>query len=284
MPAPRRAAVLGHPVGHSLSPALHRAAYRQLGLGWSYDAIEIDEVGLAEFLDGLGPDWAGLSLTMPLKRAVLPLLDTASELVSVVGGANTVVFESRGRVGHNTDVHGMVQALRGIGAQPGPAVVLGGGATAASALAALAQLGCADVVIHARRPEATAGLATVAERLGLGMEVQGWPDRLPSREQASILVSTVPASAGADLAAAVPSEPGWLLDVSYSPWPPALVSAWTAQGGLAVAGDEMLLHQAVAQVRLMTGRAPDVSVMRSALRGALDRSAGAHAAPGRSPA
>jgi shikimate dehydrogenase len=278
MSAPRHAAVLGHPVGHSLSPVLHRAAYSQLGLDWRYDAVDVEEVGLAGFLDGLGPDWAGLSLTMPLKRAVLPLLDTASELVSVVGAANTVVLEPGGRVGHNTDVLGMVQALHGIAAQPGPAVVLGGGATAASALAALAELGCPGAVVHARRPEATAGLSTVAERLGLRLEVRGWPDRLPGRPQASIVVSTVPASAGANLA--VPSEPGWLLDVSYSPWPPALVSAWAAQGGHAVAGDEMLLHQAVEQVRLMTGHMPDVSVMRAALRDALDRSRGAQAAQG----
>ena len=272
--------MLGHPVGHSLSPVLHRAAYAQLGLDWSYDAVDVDEVGLAGFLDGLGPDWAGLSLTMPLKRAVLPLLDTASELVSVVGGANTVVLEARGRVGHNTDVLGMVQALRGIGAQSGPAVVLGGGATAASALAALAELGCPGAMLHARRPEATAELSTVAERLGLRLEVRGWPDRLPDRSQASIVVSTVPASAGANMAVAVPSEPGWLLDVSYSPWPPALVSAWTDHGGNAVAGDEMLLYQAVEQVRLMTSRAPEVSVMRAALRDALDRSRGAQGAQG----
>lgn len=272
--------MLGHPIGHSLSPVLHRAAYSQLGLDWSYDAVDVEEVGLAGFLDGLGPDWAGLSLTMPLKRAVLPLLDTAGELVSVVGAANTVVLGPGGRVGHNTDVLGMVQALRGIAAQPGPAVVLGGGATAASALAALSELGCPRVVLHARRPEATIGLSTVGERLGLELEVRGWPDRLPSRPAASIVVSTVPASAGPNLAAAVPSEPGWLLDVTYSPWPPALVAAWTAHGGHAASGDEMLLHQAVEQVRLMTGRAPDVSVMRAALRDALDRSRGAQGAQG----
>ena len=116
----RRAAVLGSPVGHSLSPVLHRAAYAQLGLDWTYDAIEMDSAGLAGFLAGCGPQWAGLSLTMPLKRAVLPLLDSASDLVGVVGGANTVVFTPEGRVGHNTDVTGIIEALRGIGAQSGP--------------------------------------------------------------------------------------------------------------------------------------------------------------------
>ena len=132
---------------------LHRAAYAQLGLDWTYDAIEVDSAGLAGFLAGCGPEWAGLSLTMPLKRAVLPLLASASELVSVVGGANTVVFGPEGLVGHNTDVLGIIEALRGIGAQPGPAMVLGGGATAASALAALARMGCPE----RRRPRPTPG-------------------------------------------------------------------------------------------------------------------------------
>ena len=261
----RRAAVLGSPIAHSLSPVLHRAAYAELGLDWAYDAIEVDEAGLPGFLAGCGPEWAGLSLTMPLKRAVLPLLDSVSELVEVVGGANTVVFGPEGRVGHNTDVIGIIGALRGIGAQPGPSMVLGGGATAASALAALAGMGCPDVVVCARRPDAAAGLVTVAERLGLGLELRAWPQRLPSRHEVPIVVCTVPAAASQPLVGRLAPEPGWLLDVSYSPWPPALVTAWAAAGGQAVAGDEMLLLQAVEQVRLMTGLDPDVATMRNAL-------------------
>jgi shikimate dehydrogenase len=276
----RRAAVLGSPISHSLSPVLHRAAYAQLGLDWTYDAIEVDSAALAGFLEGCGPEWAGLSLTMPLKRAVLPLLDSASELVGMVGGANTVVFGPEGRVGHNTDVFGIIEALRGIGAEPGPAVVLGGGATAASALAALAAMGCPSVAVWARRPEAASGLAGVAERLGLEWELRGWPERLPSQGEAPIVVSTVPAAAGAALASAVPGAPGWLLDVSYAPWPPALVAAWRAAGGRAVGGDEMLLHQAVEQVRLMTGQGPDVAVMRAALSVELEWSRATQATEG----
>lgn len=273
----RRAAVLGHPIGHSLSPILHRTAYTSLGLGWSYGSYDVEESGLADFLDQCGPQWAGLSLTMPLKRAVVPLLDRTTELVDVVGGANTVVFGAQGRVGHNTDVVGMVAALRGIAAGSGPGAVLGGGATAASALAALQRLGCGSVVLHARRPPAAQPLHAVAERLGLELSIQPWPDRLPGREQAPVVVCTVPAAASARLVAAVPDSPGWLLDVSYEPWPPPLVSAWTAAGGSAVAGDEMLLHQAVAQVRLMTGADPDPAAMRRALHQALVRRRAAQA-------
>lgn len=270
----RRAAVLGSPIVHSLSPVLHRAAYRDLGLDWRYDAVEVTESGLAGFVAGCGPEWVGLSLTMPLKRAVLPLLATRAPLVEVVGAANTVVFGADRRLaGHNTDVAGMVLALRGIGVQAGPAVVLGGGATAASALAALAELGCREVRLLARRPEVAGHeLAGVADRVGIQLAVGPWPQpgqRLPDADDAPIVVSTAPASAGPSLVAAVPARPGWLLDVSYDPWPTVLVQAWEQAGGRAVAGDEMLLHQAVAQVELMVGRAPSTAAMRAALRSAI---------------
>jgi len=272
----RRAAVLGSPIAHSLSPTLHRAAYAGLGLDWRYDALEVDAHGLPAFLRACGPEWVGLSLTMPLKRAVLPLLDTASDLVRLVGAANTVVFGPDGPAGHNTDVVGIVEALRGIGAEPGPAVILGGGATAASALAALAQLGCPGVVVRARRPEAASGLADVAGALGLGLACTAWPgpgELLPDRREAGIVVSTVPGPAAELLAGAVPRDPGALLDVSYAPWPPPLVEAWRRAGGAAASGEEMLLHQAVAQVELMSGRRPDTTTMRSALHAELRRRA-----------
>src|SRR4051794_12969885 len=100
----RRAAVLGSPIAHSLSPALHRAAYIELGLDWTYDAIECDEAALPAFVQSLDASWVGLSLTMPLKRAVLPLLAEMSETVRLTGAANTVLFRDGRTVGDNTDV------------------------------------------------------------------------------------------------------------------------------------------------------------------------------------
>lgn len=273
----RRAAVLGSPIVHSLSPVLHRTAYEQLGLPWTYEAIEVDEDGLADFLDSRDGSWVGVSLTMPLKRAVLPLLDTASDLVRIVGAANTVLLGPSGRAGHNTDVAGIVRALAEVGAPAGAdltGAILGAGATAASALAALGRMGCCEVEVRARRPEAVGGLAGVAEAMGITLRVGQWSGRLPGRDEAAIVVSTVPSAGSAALLAGVPINPGWLLDVSYDPWPPALVTAWRAAGGAAVAGDAMLLHQAVEQVKLMCGRAPDVEAMRSALRAELARRAG----------
>ena len=199
--AATRAAVLGSPIAHSLSPVLHSAGYRELGLtGWSYQAIECDEQGLAGLLDSLGPDWAGLSLTMPLKRAVLPLLDSTQELALDVGAANTVLLEDGRRHGYNTDVPGMVAALRLAGVTAaGSALVLGGGATACSALAALRDIGASDIAVAVRSRERAEPLRAVAGRLGLDVRLIDFgPDLASTRWQ--LLISTVPAAGAAAVA------------------------------------------------------------------------------------
>ncbi|MGA5762168.1 shikimate dehydrogenase [Nonomuraea bangladeshensis] len=270
-----RAAVMGSPIAHSLSPFLHRAAYREMGLaGWSYEAFECDEARLPELLGELTPlrgqghededAWAGLSLTMPLKRAVLPLLDTVSELAVEVGGANTVVFRGGRRHGDNTDVYGIVRALAEAGVHaPRSAVVLGGGATAASTLAALRDLGLHAATLLVREPARAAGTAEVAERLGMALAVETL-DKLDVFTGADLVVSTLPggaADAFADRLARVPA----LFDVVYSPWPTRAAAAVAAAGATVVGGFAMLLHQAVRQVQLMTGRADvPVEAMRTA--------------------
>ena len=171
----RRAAVLGSPIGHSLSPLLHRAAYEHLGLvGWTYEAYDVAEAGLAGFLAGLDPSWVGLSLTMPLKAAVLPLLDAASPMVETVGAANTVLLRDGRRVGENTDVPGMAAALAAHGVGPvDRAVVLGGGATARSAVAALSTL-TDSVQAYVRDPARHQGLQSVAAATGVDLQVEPW--------------------------------------------------------------------------------------------------------------
>ena len=255
-----RAAVLGQPIAHSLSPMLHRAAYAALGLAWTYDAIEVDVAGLEAFLDQLGADWAGLSLTMPLKQAVLPLLDSCSELATAVAAANTVVLGAGRRHGHNTDVVGMVVALREAGVTTARSpVVLGGGATARSALAALAELGCRTPVLVVRS-HPTETLAAAA-RLGVSPTVAPFTPRL--LDDCDLLISTLPASVADPFGPHVHDIPV-LLDVVYDPWPTALSAGC---GGVVVSGASMLLHQAAAQVELMTGRPAPLDVMRDALAG-----------------
>lgn len=289
--------MLGMPIGHSLSPVLHRAAYRALGLdGWSYDAIECDEGRLPALLAQCGPGWAGLSLTMPLKRTVLPLLDRTEPLAAEVGAVNTVVFHAGQRHGHNTDVPGMVTALSeaglteaispgaGLAGQTPEVLVLGAGATACSALAALRQLGVGTVTVAARDPARATTLLEVAQRLGVRVELSSFGLTGPAeaspaeaspaevggataRRAPGLLVSTVPAGA-ADTYAALVSQgalvPRGVLDVVYHPWPTPLVTAARGAGVAVAGGFELLLHQAVYQVELMTGQHAPVAPMREA--------------------
>ena len=286
--AARRAAVLGHPVAHSLSPVLHSAAYRALGLdGWEYSAVDVTEEELASFVEGLDERWAGLSLTMPLKQVVLPLLDHVEPLADVVGAVNTVLFQPTGSgrtlVGANTDVHGLVAALReGLGDRPvGSAVVLGAGATAASTLAALAELGCTAPTVLVRSLGRTGGLQRAAHRMGVAPRFAVLDPASPLVAQADVVVSTLPSLAADPVAEAVAASVGAggaaprgvLLDVVYDPRPTALSRAWAQAGATVVGGERMLLHQAAEQVRLMTGHVAPLAAMAEALEAALAPSA-----------
>lgn len=287
-----RAAVLGSPIGHSLSPVLHSAAYAALGLTWwRYEAIECDEAGLSPLLDRCGPDWAGLSLTMPLKRAVLPLLDRLDPLVTEVGAANTVLFAAEQRLGYNTDVPGMVRALgvHGVGSgagaisgkashgtagQVGPVLILGGGATACAAVAAVRDLGERSVAVAVRKPDRAAALIAAAERLGVTVRLR--PLDGAALGGARMIISTVPAVAAGDIARALEGlrpRPDVVFDVSYHPWPSALGRAAQQAGAVVVDGFELLLQQAALQVELMTGRPAPVAEMRAAGRTELSRRA-----------
>ncbi|MFN8081853.1 MAG: shikimate dehydrogenase [Kineosporiaceae bacterium] len=300
MTAGRRAAVLGHPIAHSLSPLMHRAAYAALGLDtWTYEAFDIDEPELAHFLSTVDAEWAGLSLTMPLKRAAQPHLAGQSELAVQVGAVNTVVVESSGLPGaairlqgYNTDVYGIIHALGEAGATAVPrAVVLGGGATAASALAALRDLGCPVAEVLVRSRERAAPLLAAARRLGVDpeldtLDVPTAARRLAALPPGSAVISTLPGEAGdalaEDLADAVSAGPvvPVLLDVRYDPWPTPLAHAWQSAGGAVSGGFAMLVHQAEGQVRLMTGQRPPLDVMRAAGKLELDRRSAARGRAG----
>lgn len=268
---PRRAAVLGSPVAHSLSPALHRAAYAALGLGdWRYDAVECDQARLPALLAGLDETWAGLSLTMPLKRAALLAAATASPDAVAIGAANTLLPDGGGWHAANTDVVGVERALREAGVSTvASAVVLGAGGTAQAAVAALARLGERAPTVYVRDLDRTAELRAAADRLGCTPRFRRWPDRLPAGWD--VLVSTVPAGAADGLAAGPWPADGVLLDVVYAPWPTALAAGARAggvgAGGIraVVGGAAVLLHQAAEQVTLMTGRPAPLAAMRAAL-------------------
>ncbi|MFD9287906.1 shikimate dehydrogenase [Streptomyces sp. NPDC060030] len=267
----RRAAVLGSPVAHSLSPALHSAAYAALDLeGWSYDRFDVDEAALPGFVDGLDRSWAGLSLTMPLKRAIIPLLDGISDTAASVEAVNTVVLTEDGRrLGDNTDIPGMVAALRERGVEKvESAAVLGAGATASSALAALAEICTGPVTAYVRSAARADEMRGWGARLGVDVRIADWAEA-DEALRAPLVIATTPTGTTDALAGAVPSAPGTLFDVLYDPWPTALASRWAATGAGVVGGLDLLVHQAVLQVEQMTGLDAPLAVMRAAGEAAL---------------
>jgi shikimate dehydrogenase len=260
----RRLAVLGSPIAHSRSPILHRTAYELLGLDWSYEAIEVTGPGLAGFIAELDSSWLGLSLTMPLKQDILPLLASEDELAVLTGAANTVRFRSGsdGSVvldGFNTDVAGIVRALRGVGfTRAEHVVLLGGGSTARSALVAAAQLGAENVVALARSPERAESLRGIARGAGVSLTILPLTREYLSAQEANLTISTLPGDAApVELVdgSRLVSE-STLLDVAYHPWPSPLAELWEAAGNRAVPGLSMLVQQALLQIRIFVSGDP----------------------------
>jgi shikimate dehydrogenase len=273
---PTRAAVLGKPVAHSLSPVLHEAAYRALGLvDWTYERIELDAAGLPGFVSALGPEWAGLSVTMPGKRAALEFATEATSRALAAGAANTLVRKESGWFADCTDVDGVVGALRfagGFAAAAGSTgVILGAGGTAAATVVAFAELGVTRARLVVRSPERATETVAAAGRAGVETEVLTWAevDFAKAVSDASVLVSTVPPAAVADHAAELAAAE-CVLDVVYHPWPTPLADAVTARGGRIATGLDMLLHQAFGQVEQFTGRPAPRAAMRDALRSATE--------------
>ncbi|WP_222263594.1 shikimate dehydrogenase [Modestobacter marinus] len=260
-----RAAVLGRPVAHSLSPLLHRAAYAALGLtDWTYDALDIGAEDLPVLLAGLGPEWRGFSVTMPCKQAAVDAADEVDQLPRLLHAANTLVRTPAGWRAENTDVTGVGLALRLAGVDAiEHAAVLGAGGTAAAAAVALASLGARQVDVVVREPARAADLLRVLGTLGVSADVQRL-DRTGTLT-APVVVSTVPVAgqpAVADLA-------WWrgqtVLDVLYAGWPTPLAQRVEQSGGTVISGLEVLFWQATAQVELMTGLPAPIGAMRAAL-------------------
>jgi shikimate dehydrogenase len=261
-----RAAVLGKPVAHSLSPVIHNAGYAAAGLtGWAYTAIECAETELADLVGGLGPEWAGLSLTMPLKEVALRVADEVSPVAAAIGAANTLVRDEHGWAAENTDAPGIVDALTSAGLVAADHVaVLGAGGTARAAVAAARDLG-ARVTVYARRAEAAAALEPVADALGVELASASWADSACCTD-ADVVISTVPRGGADELAEVIKWRPSVVLfDALYDPWPTPLAAAATRAGCRVVSGLDLLLTQAVHQFDLFTGVPAPVDAMRAAL-------------------
>ena len=289
MTVTHRAAVCGKPIGHSLSPVIHAAGFAAAGLfDWSYASIECAEAEFPEVVARLDEQWAGLSVTMPLKAVALEVAAQASAMARVVGAANTLVRRPDGSwYADNTDVPGMVRVLRDAGvaisgpagggptASPhgdaGPTVtVLGGGGTARAALGAAAQLGTrAQIAVVTRRPAAVYELTPVAQALGLDLRRVDWAHAAQSLD-ADAVISTVPKGAADELAGAARWRRGTVFfDAVYDPWPTPLAASAAAAGNTVVSGLDLLLAQALGQFEQFTGVTPaPEAAMRSALQAA----------------
>ncbi|MEV0545751.1 shikimate dehydrogenase [Nocardia salmonicida] len=263
----RKAAVLGKPIEHSRSPQLHLAAYRALGLPWSYERIECSAEQLPGLVDGLGPEWVGLSVTMPGKEAALAVAVERTERAVLVGSANTLVRTEGGWRADCTDVDGVLGALRGGGVSSlDEAVVLGAGGTARPALLALSELGATTVTVIARDAGRARSALELADRLGMAATVVPLDAEQVRAACASAgaVVSTVPAEAAAVIASAVAEAPV-VLDAIYNPWPTPLATAVEAAGHTVVSGLQMLLNQAYGQVELFTGQPAPRAAMAAAV-------------------
>jgi shikimate dehydrogenase len=259
-----RAAVLGRPVGHSLSPLLHRAAYAALGLtDWTYDALDVGAEDVPVLLAGLGEEWRGFSVTMPCKQTAVAVADVVEPLPRLLGAANTLVRTDAGWRAENTDVAGVGMALQLGGVERvSRAAIIGAGGTAAAAAVALASLGAQHVEVCVRAPDRAADLVHVLAALGVAATVT----RLSAVAlDAPVVVSTVPIGAQPDLASLSWRAGQTVLDVLYAPWPTPLAERVTAAGGTVISGLEVLFWQATEQVELMTGRPAPIAEMRAAL-------------------
>lgn len=269
--AANRLAVWGDPIAHSKSPQMHAAAYTVLGLDWEYGRRQVTEAGFAETVRSLDGSWRGLSLTMPLKDEAFRIADTRDAHAELTGVANTLLLGER-IAAFNTDIGGIVDALADSAITRLDRVrVIGAGATAASALVAVSELGAMSVDVRARRPERAATLVTLGDRLGVRVTAARFED---PADPVELTIASLPGGTVLDEQFVRPlaESGGALFDVAYAPWPSALASAWS--GGEAISGLGMLLHQAVRQIRIFLHGdplqpLPDEADVIAAMRAAL---------------
>jgi shikimate dehydrogenase len=267
----RRCGVLGDPVAHSLSPVLHRAGYAELGLDWSYDAHQVPSGGLPDFVASLGEEWRGLSLTMPLKREAVPLVDRLTDRARLAGAVNTLLLQDGERLGDNTDLPGAAAAIRERTSMPlASAAILGGGATASSVGLALVDLGVTSIDLLVRDQSRAAETVEALRAHPAGVEVRTGLLDADDRLTADIVVSTVPAHAQTDALVARCVDVAVVFEALYDPWPtPLAASAAAIEGSVLVGGLDLLVHQAVLQFEIFTGLGAPLEAMREAGRQAL---------------
>jgi shikimate dehydrogenase len=274
--------VFGYPVGHSLSPQMHNAAFEHLGLDWCYLPFSVMPENLEQALRALPAlGIVGVNVTIPLKERALRAVDEVVPPANLVGAVNTVHCRDGKLVGYNTDVEGFARSLaeRGEDLTGRTALVLGAGGAARAAVVALAQMGAARVWVAARRLTPGARTAELARQAAPGTQgaAIAWQEA-PLRcavAAAHALVNATPIGMHPDGDAPAPIPEDWLrpdllvYDMVYTPSVTRLVAAAQQRGGRALGGMRMLVLQGAVAFTIWTGQEAPTEVMEQALRKAL---------------
>jgi shikimate dehydrogenase len=257
-----KAAVLGSPISHSLSPILHRRAYKELSIDGEYQAIEVKSGNLSNFISGLDSSWTGFSLTMPLKEEVLQFATEVDELARQIDSANTLVRVDSGWRATSTDVNGFNQALQSHGITSIPRVlILGSGATARAAAAACNEISSEIIVIHRSESREVQMLKSAP---ATQMRFVEWGAPIPN---ADLIVNTTPAGVADIFVGQIPpSFSGTYFEALYHPWPTLLLKHFRELGHHGIDGLDLLVHQGIDQVALMTGKKIDRERLAPILR------------------
>ena len=258
-------AVLGDPVGHSLSPVLQNAAIRKLGLDWCYMALPVAAADLPVALEGLHALGAvGLNVTIPHKQAVMALLHGVTPLAQRMGAVNTLVRQRHGWMGDNTDMAGFMAPLQrqGVDLRNRTALVLGGGGSARAVVAGCSALGCGRILVAGRDPQRLQRFLADAQGLADHPEGVPWHGLDAVLDAVELVVNATPVGMSPS-GEACPLDPGqlerlrphtWVYDIIYTPRPTTLLRQARARGCGTIDGLAMLVGQGAAALRLWCGR------------------------------
>jgi shikimate dehydrogenase len=271
--------VIGHPIGHSLSPLMHNAALTELGENYVYVAFPIKPEDLATAIAGLGSiGVVGFSVTIPHKQTIMPFLSQITPTAKLVGAVNTVWWTEQGWQGTNTDVEGFVAPLTVLNQdwQKVNPVVLGNGGAARAVVVGLAQLGCPEIQIVGRNLEKLEAFKNSWSRADFNSELSVYPwqalaELIPST---TLLINTTPlgmtphleqSPVEEDLMQGLSSS-AITYDLIYTPRPTRFLQQAADQGATIIDGLEMLVQQGAAALRLWLQKPVPVDTMRQALR------------------
>jgi shikimate dehydrogenase len=272
--------LIGWPVEHSVSPAMHNAAFEIMGLSWHYTLLPTPPDRVEAALANLrARGYRGANVTVPHKQAVMPYLDGMDDAARAIGAVNTIVVEGEQLLGYNTDAGGFVNALRDAGFEPSGrhALVLGAGGASRAVVYALAQSGCV-ITIHNRTGSRAAELSRSMQDAAPQASVTWVPARtrladLPLADY-DLLVNTTsvgmwPQTDASPWPETLPVPGHWTVyDLVYNPAETRLLTQSSAAGAAAIGGLGMLVHQGALAFKLWTGQTPPTEVMRIAAEGA----------------